>query len=217
MDSHQTLQTLTQRGDIWSGQHWLKQSKQHTASHYPALDESLPGGGWPLGAVTELLCEHWGIGELRLLMPALKQLCQQDQRWLVWLNPPHTPSAPALCHWQLPLEQQLVCQPKNNADLLWTIERCLAANSCCALLCWSDQLNKAQLRRIQLAAEKSQASIFLFRTLKHRQQPSTAALRLSLHSQPGSELQIHILKSRGGWKRDDLRISIPLFSNSRSS
>jgi protein ImuA len=31
----------------------------------------LPGGGWPQGVVTELLLPHPGVGELRLLAPAL--------------------------------------------------------------------------------------------------------------------------------------------------
>ena len=42
-----------------------------TASGFAALDAQLPGGGWPHGALTELLLPHPGIGELRLLAPAL--------------------------------------------------------------------------------------------------------------------------------------------------
>jgi protein ImuA len=42
-----------------------------SASGYPALDAQLPGGGWPHGVLTELLLPRCGIGELRLLAPAL--------------------------------------------------------------------------------------------------------------------------------------------------
>src|SRR5690349_8002204 len=35
------------------------------------LDAQLPGGGWPRGAVCEILVEQDGIGECRLLLPAL--------------------------------------------------------------------------------------------------------------------------------------------------
>ncbi len=40
-------------------------------SGYAALDAQLPGGGWPHGELTELLLPRCGIGELRLLAPAL--------------------------------------------------------------------------------------------------------------------------------------------------
>ena len=49
----------------------------HEAAHKPApsgfaeLDARLPGGGWPVGAICELLLETMGIGELGLLVPAL--------------------------------------------------------------------------------------------------------------------------------------------------
>ncbi len=38
---------------------------------FDALDAQLPGGGWPQGVLTELLLAQPGIGELRLLAPAL--------------------------------------------------------------------------------------------------------------------------------------------------
>ena len=40
-------------------------------SGFALLDAQLPGGGWPHGALTELLLAQPGIGELRLLAPAL--------------------------------------------------------------------------------------------------------------------------------------------------
>ncbi len=41
---------------------------------FAALDAELPGGGWPVGALTELLLPHPGVGEWRLLAPALAAL-----------------------------------------------------------------------------------------------------------------------------------------------
>ena len=45
-----------------------------TASGFAALDAQLPGGGWPHGVLTELLLPQAGVGELRLLAPALAAL-----------------------------------------------------------------------------------------------------------------------------------------------
>jgi protein ImuA len=42
-----------------------------TPSGFAALDAELPGGGWPHRVITELLLPHPGLGELRLLAPAL--------------------------------------------------------------------------------------------------------------------------------------------------
>ena len=44
----------------------------------------------------ELLSEDYGIGELRLLSPALATLSSTDDRCIAWVNPPHLPYAPAL-------------------------------------------------------------------------------------------------------------------------
>ena len=55
----------------------------------------LPGGGWPVGAITELMPEAQGIGELSLLLPALAQLSRAG-RYLAWIAPPCLPYPPAL-------------------------------------------------------------------------------------------------------------------------
>ena len=48
--------------------------QRSTASGFAALDAQLPGGGWPHGTLTELLLAQAGVGELRLLAPALAAL-----------------------------------------------------------------------------------------------------------------------------------------------
>ena len=39
---------------------------ENLASGFAALDRELPGGGWPCGALTELLGGLEGIGELQI-------------------------------------------------------------------------------------------------------------------------------------------------------
>ena len=38
---------------------------------YPTLSTELPGCGWPVGALVELLLQQAGVGEVRLFRPAL--------------------------------------------------------------------------------------------------------------------------------------------------
>lgn len=45
---------------------------------YAALDRCLPGAGWPRQGLIEILSDQRGIGELRLLLPALAVLCRDE-------------------------------------------------------------------------------------------------------------------------------------------
>jgi len=59
-------------------------------SQFAALDAELPDTGWPRGALTELLAESFGIGELRLLIPALARLTRAGKP-VQWIAPPALP------------------------------------------------------------------------------------------------------------------------------
>ncbi len=65
-----TLDALLDNPRVWRGRQ-QPQATPGLPSGYPELDRHLPGGGWPPDALTEILTAHYGIGELRLLMPAL--------------------------------------------------------------------------------------------------------------------------------------------------
>lgn len=79
------------------------------------LDERLPGGGWPLDTLIELLVPASGVGEINLLVPALRELGKGDpgpRRWIAWLGPPHLPYAPALASAGLDPGRMLVVRPR---------------------------------------------------------------------------------------------------------
>ena len=55
-------------------------SKRTLSSGFSDLDRVLPGGGWPIGALTEIMnSADEGIGELSLLMPAIAAASQSGQ------------------------------------------------------------------------------------------------------------------------------------------
>ena len=72
-----SLDQLLENPRLWRGRN-PAQGMAGLASGYEKLDRHLPGGGWPRHALTEILTEHYGIGELRLLMPALARLSAED-------------------------------------------------------------------------------------------------------------------------------------------
>src|SRR6187431_2574698 len=77
------------------------------ATGFAQLDAVLPHGGWQSGTIVELMPEETGIGELRLLMPALAQMTQKD-RHIALISPPYIPFAPALAHHGVRLDRLLI-------------------------------------------------------------------------------------------------------------
>ena len=174
------------------------------ASGYPELDRHLPGGGWPRESLTEVLTEYYGIGELRLLMPALARLSTEtstqdftEPGWIAWVAPPFQPYPPALQQCGIDLSRVLIVRPRDDSEILWSAEQALSSGTCAAVLLWPEFLDDQASRRLQLAAEKGHSWAIAFRPLAARRQPSAAALRLELHPD-GQATRVHILKSRGG-------------------
>ena len=162
---------------------------------YPALDHALPGGGWPTGVITEILCNQEGIGELTLALPALAALTWAGKR-VVWLAPPHLPYAPALAAAGVDLAQLAIVRAVARRDALWAAEQVLRARSCHALLGWFPRIAYEELRRLAVAAEGSPAWVAFFRPQQAAAESSPAALRLAL--EPADDaLAVRVVKRRG--------------------
>jgi cell division inhibitor SulA/protein ImuA len=198
-----SLDKLLENPRVWRG-HSPAHAAAGLTSGYEALDRHLPGGGWPQNSLTEILVEHYGVGELRLLMPALASLSTDDSDgdynepgWIAWVSPPFQPYPPALQQWGIDLSRMLIVRPKDSSEMLWSAEQALASGTCAAVLLWADRLDDQASRRLQLAAEKGNSWAIAFRPPAARSQPSAAALRIELlASSEGT--RVSILKSRGG-------------------
>ena len=186
---------------LWRGSDLAHTRFAGVSSGVPALDAELPGGGWPVGALTEILPAHEGIGELRLLGPALAALSAQGQ-YVAWVAPPYTPYAPALAAAGIAMARLLIVRTRSERDTLWSVEQALASNSCGAVLAWLPAARYPaarypELRRLQLAAERGQSLALLFRPPECERESSPAALRIALGTQQGG-LAVRIFKRRGG-------------------
>lgn len=204
---------------------WRASGGQAAARSLPSgfrrLDDRLPGGGWPLDTLIEILLPAHGVGEINLLLPALRALAGDSRvarRWIAWIGPPHLPYAPALASAGLDPGSMLVVQPRGPRGAasqggngspqgqsplqrpdptLWAMEQALRSRACAAALGWTDAADGQSLRRLKLAAEEGGSLGFLFRPLRRAVEPSPASLRLSLEPRDGL-LDLHILKCRGG-------------------
>ena len=159
------------------------------------LDARLPGGGWPRGALSEILIEQDGLGECSLVLPALAALTQARRR-VALVAPPYIPYAPALAGAGIDVAQ-VVHIDADAGDTHWTAEQCLRAGCCGAVLNWLPRADYRQLRRLQLAAETGGAIGFVFRPLAAAAEASPAALRLRITTAADGAPRIDILKCRG--------------------
>jgi hypothetical protein len=188
------LEAVLRHPRVWRG-NALAGGVPAVPTGFAELDAVLPGGGWPCGALTELLVPARGIGELGLLMPALARLTCAGKR-VVWLAPPHLPYAPALAAAGVDLPHLALVRAAGRRDALWAAEQALRAGSCHALLAWLPTPGYPHLRRLAVAAEASRAFLALFRPPQAAAEASPACLRLALEPAEGG-LQVRVLKRRG--------------------
>ena len=181
---------------IWRGDQYAKVAVESIPTGFAELDAQLPGGGWPRAALTELLINQRGIGELRLLLPALARL-SKDDKWLVLVAPPHRPFAPGFESLGVNLARLVVVATRSDGESLWAAERCLRSGSCAAVLAWPGSGPRTQLRRLQLAAEEGKSLGVVFGSTRNAAHPSPAPLRIQLAASRG-KLELQILKRRGG-------------------
>lgn len=193
-------------GLVWQADRLARSAAAGLPSGFAALDAELPGGGWPRGALIELLADSPGIGELALLLPVMRAL--PGERWLAWVGPPHRPYAPALAAAGVPLARLLLLEPADHAERLWTIRQTVASGGCELVLAWLARADPAALRRLQLAAEESATPLFLFRPTAAALQSSPASLRLRLAARDDT-LVVDILKRRGPALAAPLRLAVP--------
>jgi len=152
------------------------------ASGHAALDAALPGAGWPVGALTELLQPPQVHNEWRLLLPALAR-CGQGA--VVLIGAAHVPFAPALAAQGLAPQRLLCLQAQGLALRLWAAEQVLRCAQVDAVLLWLPQpragtVHSAQLRRLQLAAAEYGKLFFVMRPEQAQHEASPATLRLHL-------------------------------------
>lgn len=202
---------LLQHPDLWRADEIGSPAKAvaATPSGFDTLDAHLPGNGWPQAGLIELMPNTTGIGELKLLAPALRTLSRMA-RWVAWIQPPFIPYAPALAALDIDIGKILLVHPKGHEQALWAMEQASKSGSCSAVLGWLNEhrLTLTATRRLQLAAKQGGTLACLFRPAAAADGASMAELRLKLKPGARGELGVSIIKRRGGWPVPDLNIQV---------
>ena len=201
------LPEILARPDIWRGDRCASAPLPTVASGFAALDAELPGGGWSRGALTELLVDGAGIGELSLLTFALAKI-RENGGWSLLVAPPHPLHAPAWAAAGVDLARLAVVSPASGRDALWAMEQALVSGAPHAVVGWLPHADARALRRLQVAAAGSDAMAFLFRSTRMAVDASAAPLRLQLAGEDG-QLAVRILKRRGPPLAETIRLALP--------
>lgn len=211
-----SIESLLKNRQVWRAS-GIRDLRQETAvtTGYKALDQLLADSGWPTQGLTEILHNHQGMGELRLLMPAMAQLSQKPNRWVLLVSPPYIPYAPALSQAGIDLTRLLIVKPESTADQQWVLEQALASNSCSMVMAWPKQASHKQLRRLQVASKSGDCLGILYRHSQVAALPSPAELRIQISHEANrsalsdrSVVNLQILKRRGGWPTDTLQLEL---------
>jgi cell division inhibitor SulA/protein ImuA len=205
MSVNSELARLLEHPAIWRGTSVAR--TEALPSGFSALDERLPGGGWPRSGLVEILVSRFGVGELTLLLPALAALTRRPMaRSWAWVAPPFEPFAPALAAHGVALERILVVRVPtahkrrtrgSPEAILWAFEQSLGSGACDVVMAWGGRPRPKQIRRLQLAAERGRTLGVLFRPQKAARESSHAALRMALEPSAAG-VRVTLLKMRGG-------------------
>jgi cell division inhibitor SulA/protein ImuA len=178
---------------LWRANQLARRAGRTVATGYERLSAELPGGGWPVGTLVELLVQQPGIGELRMLQPALAAMAKRP---IVFIKPPHVPDVMGLAYIGIPPDKLIRLEAKKTADTLWSTEQILKMNTCGAVLLWQQNMRPESLRRLLLVSQSSEMLFFVLRPLAVQQDASPASLRLAIR--PAADgVSVNIVKRKG--------------------
>jgi protein ImuA len=198
---------------LWLGHQLGRIGSDAVATGFARLDAELPGGGWPRRALAELLLPHAGVGEIRLLAPALTA-AQRAGRLVMFFDPPVALAAAALASLGFDVEELLLVHTRARAvpgsDSLWALEQALKSGHVGAIVAWlPPRLRADRLRRLQLAAHHHDGPAFVMREAAVAGRPTASPLRLGLQAGGTDRLQVRVLKRRGPPLEAALSLELP--------
>lgn len=180
--------------DIWAASELATSQGKVVPTGSAQLDAHLPGGGWPVGALVEILQTPGSPCEWRLLLPGLAQTSGA----LALVGAALAPFAAGLAGQGLNPQRLLWINTGLSSDRMWAAEQALRCKDVGAVLAWLPMVRTEQLRRLQMAAAEHAKLLFVLRPTDAQRESSPATLRLMTSNLPEADvLMVNILKRRG--------------------
>ena len=169
---------------LWRGRQ-ANRSQRALSTGHARLDAHLPGHGWPLGAMTELISHKHGLGELSMLFPALAEMGEQG-RWIILVDPPWIPYPASLQGHGLLLKRLLLVHTHSEKESLWACEQALRSGRGGAVLAWPEH------KGVSLPCSRLRRKAAALNGMQGAHDPSGAA-RFARLTQPGSAGRLRLL------------------------
>ena len=208
---------------LWRGDRLGRRLERVLPTGHAVLDRELPGGGWPVRALTEVLLSPLAGCEWRLLLPALRQLggggepsgggraVPVRRPAIVMIEAPgeaRRPCMAGLHRWDLEASQLVRVVPRTLQDALWAAEQALQCHEVGAVLAWLPQVRAPALRRLQAQAQRGRACVFVFRPEAAARESSPAPLRVQVAQRSPTSLSVRLLKRRGPWHEGEIELHV---------
>lgn len=188
---------------VWRGSDLGAPLGRVVPSGWARLDRELPGGGWPLASLVDLLGAE--AAALRLLGPALRRQLDGGGSLLL-VAPPAQPHPAGLAQLGIDPARLIWLRARSPAETPWSLEQVLASGDEGAVLAWLPQAAPEQLRRLHAAAQAGAALVCVLRPLAARAQACAAPLRLQVEPGDSAEVQVEVFKRRGPPQATPLRL-----------
>ena len=209
MATNPALDEILKHPAVWRIGQMSTSMRSAIKTGFGSLDQTLPSHGWEHGALTEILSNEQGIGELSLLIPALRQTTQQG-KGIVLVAPPFIPFPHAWESHGIALKQVVIVRA-DGKDLLWVIEQAARSGACGMVVGWTTncrkQLNYQALRRLHMAANAGGTTLILYRPANTSVEASAAPTRITATAHQGG-LQLHIIKRRAAMMAHPLCVDV---------
>lgn len=157
------------------------------------LDRGLPGAGWPLARLTELLVADTGLAELPALAPVLTLLTRSG-RTVLLLNPPDAGLIELLARHGVARSRLLLIGGSRPAEQLWAVEQATARDDFGALIAWMPaHMQDESMHRLDRAVRQSAGFGIVLRPIAGARDITPAALRVIMQADTDERMQITTL------------------------
>lgn len=145
----------------------------------PQLDAILPYGGWPKGAVVEVIVPDTFCDSIRFLLPTLEQLGAEG-RWLGLQALSYSQSLAISSNHDIDQSRIMQVNQHPGRSGLWTLEQMLRSGTFSAVVAWPECSTDLMVKRLQKAAMIGKSMAFLFSTAGATQPYSRNDLRIRI-------------------------------------
>lgn len=198
--------------------------RQYLSTGFPDIDAILPQHGLPTGAVVEWIPDSDGQFVATIALSFARGLMTLPG-CLALIDARHEFNPGAFGATGLPWSRLLMIRPgvagpadsdrsadsragagssgtvlrslpTQQADTLWALEQAARCSGVRVVACWLDRVSTTALRRLQLAVERSGATIFLFRPSAALREPSWSDLRINVRRHHNGDCLLQIVSAR---------------------